>query len=141
MAETETTTPKPGHNGMDTASLVNSVARIENLYDELDTEHSAYMLRCQRIRGDMKQVYDEAKDAGIPKKALKSVIKTRQLQAKLEAIREDLEADVQDDYDTIRHALGDLADTPLGASVLPVVPDEDAAPTPMPETATAPEQA
>lgn len=110
--------PRPGGNGFDPAVVSGFVQRIESLGDDLLTERSEYMTRCKSIRGDIKLVLDEAKDAGIPRKELKLAVKTRELQRKVDAIREDLEGDEQDNYDMIRHALGDLADTPLGAAAL-----------------------
>lgn len=105
---------RAGHNGFDATKLKGFVSRVENLEGALNKERSAYMLACKAIREDIKLVLDEAKDAGIPKKEFKAVIKTRNLQNKLEAIRDDLEGDQQETYDQIRHALGDLADLPLG---------------------------
>lgn len=45
-------------------------------------------------------------------------MKTRQLENKLEAIRDGLQADEQETFDQIRNALGDLADLPLGQAAL-----------------------
>lgn len=113
-------------NGFDPEKTKSFVERIENLHGDLDKERSAYMLACKGIRGDIKSVLDEAKDAGIPKKELKAVVKTRALAKKLEAIRDDLEGEQQDTYDMIRHAIGDLADTPLGQAALKQAPDAPA---------------
>jgi uncharacterized protein (UPF0335 family) len=94
------------------------VERIENLHRQKEELHSAYMLECKDLSLDEQQVYKDAKGEGIPKKALKSVIRDRSLRRKLEAIREGLDAADQDSFDMIKHALGDLAETPLGEAAL-----------------------
>jgi hypothetical protein len=60
----------------------------------------------------------EAEKAGIPKREFRAVMRTRQLENKLEAIRDGLQADEQETFDQIRNALGDLADLPLGQAAL-----------------------
>jgi uncharacterized protein (UPF0335 family) len=105
-------------NGFEPEKIKNFVATIEEIHEQLESEKGQYMKRCQSIRDDIKLVYDEAKDAGVPKKELKAVIKTRAKQRELDALREDLEADERDTYDMIRHALGDLADLPLGVAAM-----------------------
>jgi F0F1-type ATP synthase membrane subunit b/b' len=116
-----------GSNGIEADLVQPFCDRIENLMDQLATEKGEYMQRCKSIREDITLVLTEAKDAGIPKKAFKAVIKTRELEQKLEAIRDDLEAEQQETYDQIRHALGDLADTPLGGATLSKAADRPSA--------------
>jgi hypothetical protein len=107
----------PGHNGFSPETVNSFVARIENRHEELLKERSTYMLACKAIRGEITEILDEAKDKGIPKRALKSVIKVRDLEAKAEKVRAELEAEDQESHDQIRLALGDLSGTPLGESV------------------------
>jgi uncharacterized protein (UPF0335 family) len=109
-----------GANGRyDEAKTRDFVERIENLHADIASIMGEALLRCRGVHDDIKIVYQEAKDeAAIPKKALKKVIKARALEQKARAVREDLEAEDQDSFDRIRLALGDLADTPLGAAVL-----------------------
>lgn len=109
---------RPPSNGYDAEKVKNFIARIESLHADIASEMGTALSRCKDIHADIKIVYDEAKDAaGIPKKALKKVVKARELERKAAQCREDLEGDAQDSYDLIRHALGDLADTPLGEAV------------------------
>ena len=110
--------PRPGHNGFDPATVSVYVDRIENRHDELLKERSTYMLACKGIRGEIAEILDEAKEKGIPKRALKSVIKARELEAKAEKVRADLEAEDQESHDLLRQALGDLAELPLGKHAL-----------------------
>ncbi|MFN3891968.1 MAG: hypothetical protein ACK4MV_16355 [Beijerinckiaceae bacterium] len=94
-------------------------AEIERHYDTLESLRGEYMNECKQVRELISECYDRAKDAGLSKKALKAVIKTRQLEKKIESLREDLSEDgLDDDYDAIRLALGDLAELPLGAAAL-----------------------
>jgi uncharacterized protein (UPF0335 family) len=94
-------------------------AEIERHFATLESMRGEYMNECKQVRELISECYDRAKDAGLPKKAMKAVIKTRQLQKKIEGLREDLAEDgLDEDYDTIRLALGDLADLPLGAAAL-----------------------
>lgn len=55
------------------------------------------------------------------------MIKTRQLENRLEHLRDDLEPDEVETYDAIRLALGDLSDLPLGKAALAKAPDRPAA--------------
>lgn len=105
-------------NGFDSQKTKSYVDRIENIEAEIASERGKFMARCKELRKDISDVLDEAKSDGIPKKALRAVIKTRAIQAKIENIREDLEGEDQDNYDLIRHAIGDLADLPLGKAAL-----------------------
>lgn len=124
---TEATIHRIGHNGLQPDAVQGFTDRIENLMDKLASEKGEYMVRCKSIREDVNLVLAEAKDAGIPKKAFRAVIKTRELENKLDAIRDELEAETQETYDQIRHALGDLADLPLGNATLQKAPDRPSA--------------
>lgn len=129
---TEAPAPAPGGNRFKNAQ--DFVDRIENLNADKRSIMGRAMNECRQVGEDIKIVYDEAKEAGIPKKALRLVIKTRALEAKAAEIRADLDSEDQNDYDLIRQALGDLADTPLGAAVLegmaPDVPNVSTADAP-----------
>lgn len=115
----EQATPKPGGNGFDPALTQNFVERIENLHDEIASIMMNALTECKAVHADIKIVYQEAKDeAGIPKKALKRVIKARSLERKASEVREELEGEDQDNFDLIRQALGDLAETPLGQATM-----------------------
>lgn len=106
-------------NGFDPNVVKGYVDRVERLLDDIESERGSFMAKCKSIREDIALVVQEAKDQhGVPKKEFKAVIKARELEAKAERIRDDLEAESQETFDQIRHALGDLADLPLGAAVL-----------------------
>lgn len=111
MAETDTKLAANSIEGIAEPFL----KRIENLHRDLESERGSYMARCKEIREDMAHVYDEAKDKGVTKKALKGVVKYRQLERKKAAITEDIDdIDVKSQLESLIAALGELADTPLG---------------------------
>lgn len=115
--------PKPGNSaGINQDDAEGFVTRLENLDKDLGKLKSEHMLKCKDVRSDIKEVYKEAEDAGLPKKALKAVVNARALERKAKAEREDLaDIDMQSKYDAIRHQLGDYADTPLGAAAVAAV--------------------
>lgn len=122
-AKTETETEGHGvsairGNGFSKDIVQSFVDRLMNLHADLDKLASEHMLKCKDVRESMAAVLDEAKNAGIKKKALKGVVKKLLLENKIEAIREDLEGDDVDDYDKIEQALGIMKDTPLGSAAL-----------------------
>jgi uncharacterized protein (UPF0335 family) len=119
-AESEAAPAPMSHNGPmpDDVVVQGFTHQIEEKYDRLASIKGEYMQRCKTIREDIARVLVEAKDAGIPKKEFKLVIRTRALENKLEHIRDDLEPDEAETFEAIRAALGDLADLPLGAAVL-----------------------
>lgn len=102
-------------NGPNPERTKECVDRIEALDRKREAAHMAYMQECAAIASDKKDIFTEAKTAwGLPTRVLKRVIKVRAAERKLEDMRESLESDEQETFDQIRHALGDLADTPLG---------------------------
>jgi uncharacterized protein (UPF0335 family) len=107
-----------GRNRANSDEMAAYINRLEELDSELLREKMAYMERARRIQEDKKSVLDEAKDAGLSKKAVKAVVKVRDLERKAEAAREDLEDDDAAVFDDIREALGDYADLPLGKAAV-----------------------
>lgn len=113
-------------NGPNPDRTKECVDRIEALDRKREAAHMAYMQECAAIASDKKDIFTEAKTAwGLPTRVLKRVIKVRAAERKLEDMRESLESDEQETFDQIRHALGDLADTPLGRSALGDEDEED----------------
>ena len=104
-------TPEPSH-------VQEAVANIEQAHRDLLSEHSAYMRRCRVIREGMTAVYDVAKERGIAKKELRALVKQRNFERKAEEARIRLEPDEINTFDMLKGALGDFANTPLGAAAL-----------------------
>lgn len=88
--------------------------RIENLHKDLDSERGSYMSKCKSIREDIKSVLDDAVDKGVPRKALKGLVKYRELERKQKAIGDGLDTDEQSNFESLVAALGQLDGTPLG---------------------------
>lgn len=82
--------------------------RIENLLTELDSMRGKYMSECKAVREDIKEIYTEARDNGVPSKALKGLVKYRQLERKQKAIADGLDGDEQAAYENLVEALGEL---------------------------------
>src|SRR6202030_3317563 len=120
--------PRAGTNGFDPDVLHALVDRIEGVVEDLLSERGSYMSKCRSMREDIANIYDEAKARGIPTKPLKKAVKARELTRKIEALRVDFDLIERETYDQIRHALGDLADTPLGEAAAkgsPGAPDAE----------------
>ncbi len=108
------------HNGYSPDALKKYVSAITGIEDEMASEQGEYMSFCASKREEIKDIIDTAKDKhGIPKKAFKAVLKAKKLEAKAARARDELDTQEIDDFDLIRHALGDLADTPLGQAATP----------------------
>lgn len=111
-------------NGYDKDVTRQYVGRIDGLKSLIASYTGEHMQRCRKVRDDINGVFEEAKDAGLPKRELKAVIKARELEAKAKAARENLDdMDRIETFDQIRLALGDLSELPLGAEPLSQAPD------------------
>lgn len=82
--------------------------RIETLMTDLESKRRTYMAECKVVREDIKEVYVEAKDKGVPTKALRGLVKHRQLEKRQRAIAEGLDMDEAAAYAQLVDALGDL---------------------------------
>ena len=122
--ETETTEdtsnaePGPGHNGVDGDKLSAFVERAENLQGDIDATMDEAKKECQPYRDDIKELKKEVAKAGFPKREFGAVLKARRLARQAEGVRTKLDDNQKDLYDLMRHALGDLAELPLGQAAL-----------------------
>ena len=105
-------------DGVPAKKVCGFVEEIEGLMAEREKLRERCAQKCAGVGEQISGVYGAAKDAGLDAKALKRVVRTRELERKAAAERAKLEAPLQDTFDRIRLALGDLADLPLGQSVL-----------------------
>ncbi|MBC6714740.1 DUF2312 domain-containing protein [Aurantimonas sp. DM33-3] len=105
-------------NRADQGEMRDIVERIEKLNGEKESERGTYMQRCAKINERIDQVLEEAKDKGLPKKVVKAVLKARDLERRADAQFDALEADDAELFHDIREALGDFADSPLGAAAV-----------------------
>lgn len=90
--------------------------RIETLMSESESAKATYMNECKERRSDIKAVYTEAKDAGVPVKALRGLVKYRELERKQEAIADGLDIDEASTYETLIEALGPLGEAAAKAA-------------------------
>ncbi len=80
--------------------------RIERLAEEGESAKGTYMAECKERREDIKQIYIEAKDAGIATRALRAVVKGRGLQKKIDALDAGLDIDEASQFRHLAEALG-----------------------------------
>jgi uncharacterized protein (UPF0335 family) len=106
--------PKAISNGYDQKQLEGYLTEIDAADAALDKLRSAYMNKCKGPRGDIAGVFEAAKEADIPVRAFKTIVKNRRLDRRKAANIAKLEADDADNYDTLVASLGDFIDLPLG---------------------------
>ena len=104
---------KPASNSVEGKAEL-FLKRIENLLDELDSLRGKYMNDCKPFHSDIKEVYAEAKEAGVPSRALNGLVKYRKLERDQDKIGDGFDLDEQSAYESLVGALGDFADTALG---------------------------
>ena len=105
-------------NGFDTTVLKRFVSDIERHHETIASYKGEHAQRVKGVQELITEVFDRAKDSGIPRKELKAVIKERRLLVQIENIREELEDDQQETLDQIKHALGMISDLPLGEAAM-----------------------
>ena len=84
------------------------VDRIEVLQKAIEFEQGVCAETCAPMREDIAEVWKEAKDAGLPVKAMRAYVRVRTAQRKAIA---KLEPQDREAYENLREALG-----PLGAA-------------------------
>lgn len=102
-------------NAPDDSDVQTAVRNIEERYSELASERGSYMLKCRRIREKMAVDYEVAGNKGISKKLLKTIVKEREYERKIEGLTLDLEPDERSEREMLVEKLGAFVDTPLGA--------------------------
>lgn len=114
--------PGVGHNSQTLREQGKSfVERIERVNRDIELEQEAAKEAITGHRADIKAILKAAKSAGL-KGAVQAAVAARRLQRKADAVRERLDIADRDTFDTIRLALGDLADTALGKAALAEAP-------------------
>lgn len=102
------------------------LTRVENVLAELDRMKGEYMAACKAKRDDIKEIYKEAKGDDVPVKALKGLVKHRELARKQAAIEETIPDEEVSEFQMLVEALGDFGETPLGQAALDLAGgDED----------------
>lgn len=107
-----------GRNRANPSEAGSFVDKFEALESEVLREKMAYMERCRRIRGQQKDLLDDAKSQGVNGSLIKAIVKARAYEAKAAAIEDNLEDDDRKFFQDIREALGDYGDLPLGQAAI-----------------------
>jgi uncharacterized protein (UPF0335 family) len=111
------TQAKPG-NGFDKDKLKEYIKRVEAVEEEIASDTGTFMAGVKDLRKDIKEIYAEAKDNGIPMKSLKAEVKLRRLDRDKAKIVAGLEEEDRESLEMIQAALGDFASSPLGKATL-----------------------
>lgn len=82
--------------------------RIEAMQQEIETAKGVYMAECKQRREDIREIFKEAKDGGVNVKALRGVIRHREMQRKLDAIPDGFDEDEAAAFEQLVDALGPL---------------------------------
>lgn len=107
-----------GTNAPDDVDVQTAVKNIETHYENLASERGVYMQKCKRIRESMASDYEIAGNRGISKKLLKTVIKERELERRIEALTFDLEPDERSEREMLVEKLGTFGELPLGKAAI-----------------------
>jgi predicted KAP-like P-loop ATPase len=76
------------------------------------------MTKCKRIREVLGTHEDTASNRGISKKLLRTIIKERAFERKINDLHDILEPDEQSELEMLTEKLGDFANTPLGGAAI-----------------------
>ena len=82
--------------------------RIESVLREIDHAKGVYMAEAKERREDIRSIYAESKDAGVNVKALRGLIKSREMQRKIDAIPDGFDEEEAAAFEHLVEALGDL---------------------------------
>lgn len=105
-------------NAPDAEDVQAAVKNIELHFEELASERGVYMQKCKRIREKMATEYEAAGNRGISKKLLKTIIKEREFERKIEALTIELEPDERSEREMLVEKLGDFGQLPLGKAAI-----------------------
>lgn len=114
MAETV----KPGRNGFDPEKANKFVEAIEEQDDKIAEIMADAREACQPHKDQIKDIKNTAAEEGFAKKPLNAVLAKRKHLRKADNADVALNDGQKDDFEQIQHALGMLAETPLGQSAL-----------------------
>jgi uncharacterized protein (UPF0335 family) len=112
-------------NGGPLHGLSGYLTSIDKQDDELDHLRGQYMAACKGPRAAIKDVMASAREAGINMKAFREVLSAHRSDRRHDKRVNALEADDQASYAEMMEALGEYADTPLGAAALKRASDGD----------------
>lgn len=113
-----------GHNGIDPVVAKRWIGEAMRVYADLDEQKIANMNECRAIRARLPEIYESAKNAGLPVKAFKLVLRKRLKEQKIAGLEADIEALTPEDdedaetFEQFKAAIGDFGELPLGAAAI-----------------------
>jgi len=82
--------------------------RIENIHEELESLRGTYMSECKALREDIRDIITEAKDKGVPPKALRRLVEHRKLEKRQGELAAGLDEEEAEAFERLVEALGPL---------------------------------
>lgn len=90
-----------GHNGINSTEAKRWLGEIARVYDELDELKIENMNRCRAVRERLPEIYELAKDAGMPIKALKAAVKIARAEKALDQLIEKATPEDEEDQEAL----------------------------------------
>lgn len=116
---------RTGQNRLSGSEQASFVDEFEKFEKEIESEKSAFMLKCKKIRDKQKELLDDAKSKGALKQVIKDAAKIRKKYREIRELMAEQEEDAEEDLDAVLKALGGLGDLPLGQAVVEKVSAKD----------------
>jgi uncharacterized protein (UPF0335 family) len=108
------------------AQLRDFLDRIMGVYGDIDTVMNEAKRKCAPHREDIKQIKKDANEAGFSAKELNALVRKERLERKIAAIPDEFDDEQKERYEDMLHALGELAELPLGQAAAEKHPDHQA---------------
>ncbi len=108
-------------NGMTAEKIAEAgsfLSRVENIRTETASATDEHMAFCKEQKSAENEVLQEAKAAGFKPKALKALLKKRDLARKMDKVGDALEVDDQNELELLEEKLGGLVTLPLGQAAV-----------------------
>jgi len=109
--------PKDHNQLADLTALKKALTQIEKKIDKLESMKGEYMAACKSVREEIAEQYRIAKDKGVMKRALKTLVAMRQLQRRMEDTVNDLDEDIAEEYTAYAEAVAGWEGTPLAEAI------------------------
>lgn len=90
-----------GHNGINATEAKRWLGEVARVYDELDELKIEHMNRCRAVRERLPEIYELAKDAGMPIKALKAAVKIARAEKALEHLIDKATPEDEEDQEAL----------------------------------------
>jgi uncharacterized protein (UPF0335 family) len=95
-------------NTIDSGVAKQFIGDIQRHLADKESLRGEFMQRCKTINEHISDVKDRAKDAGIPRKALNTILKKMDLTAKIEGLTDDLDDEEIEQVELLEAALNSL---------------------------------